>query len=252
MLKKLRVHIVPVGFELDRVVLPLIKYKADKVYLITKKRNEDKARGYLDNVVKKLKEEQITDIEIKETNMNDIFVMLNLIRQIINSELNNFIYINISAGSKLSAVAGAMSAMMFNKKSNIKLYYVEPENYNTEEKKKKTQANSPLSYGLKQIIPVPTYNIRLPDEKHIKLLIHMSKLEEKNEIITQKKLVEYTYGKSKGKKDKEWSQNFMKLRREYFDKLIPEWKLIEIEGKGRNSPIKLTDNGKDMIKFLKD
>ena len=31
---RLRVHIAPVGFEIDRVVIPAIKMKADKVYLL--------------------------------------------------------------------------------------------------------------------------------------------------------------------------------------------------------------------------
>ena len=32
---KRRVHIAPVGFEIDRIVLPLEKYLADKVWLLT-------------------------------------------------------------------------------------------------------------------------------------------------------------------------------------------------------------------------
>ena len=31
---KLRVHIAPLGFEIDRVVIPAIQMKADRVYLL--------------------------------------------------------------------------------------------------------------------------------------------------------------------------------------------------------------------------
>jgi hypothetical protein len=31
----LRIHIAPVGFEIDRIVLPAIRKKADRVWLIT-------------------------------------------------------------------------------------------------------------------------------------------------------------------------------------------------------------------------
>ena len=31
---KLRVHIAPVGFEIDRIVVPAVKMRADKVWLI--------------------------------------------------------------------------------------------------------------------------------------------------------------------------------------------------------------------------
>ena len=48
-----KVHIVPVGFEIDRIVEPLKQIGADKVYLIsgnpTKKPDEDKkAQRYVD------------------------------------------------------------------------------------------------------------------------------------------------------------------------------------------------------------
>jgi len=52
---KLRVHIAPVGFEIDRVVIPAIKMKADKVYLLRHNDySEDKSGPYLDKIVKKL------------------------------------------------------------------------------------------------------------------------------------------------------------------------------------------------------
>jgi Family of unknown function (DUF6293) len=34
-LQILRVHVAPVGFEIDRIVLPAIKMRADRVWLIT-------------------------------------------------------------------------------------------------------------------------------------------------------------------------------------------------------------------------
>ena len=44
---KLRVHIAPVGYEIDRVVIPAIKMKADKVYLLRHDDySEDKSGPY--------------------------------------------------------------------------------------------------------------------------------------------------------------------------------------------------------------
>ena len=48
---KLRVHIAPVGFEIDRIVIPAKKMRADKVWLISHKlRSQDKARPFLEKV----------------------------------------------------------------------------------------------------------------------------------------------------------------------------------------------------------
>ena len=50
---KKRIHIAPVGFEVDRIVEPAVKYKADKVYLLVhNNKKEDKATPYIENVIK--------------------------------------------------------------------------------------------------------------------------------------------------------------------------------------------------------
>ena len=47
---KLRVHIAPVGFELDRITIPAKEMRADKVWLIGHSNfSEDDARPFLDN-----------------------------------------------------------------------------------------------------------------------------------------------------------------------------------------------------------
>ena len=53
---KKRIHIAPVGFEVDRIVMPAIENKADKVYLLVHdKKTEDKAGPYIERVIKQLK-----------------------------------------------------------------------------------------------------------------------------------------------------------------------------------------------------
>jgi len=51
-----RIQIAPVGFEVDRVVLPAIREKAERVYLMVhNNRSEDKATKYAAAIQKKLK-----------------------------------------------------------------------------------------------------------------------------------------------------------------------------------------------------
>ena len=57
---KKRIHIAPVGFEVDRIVLPAIDTRADKVYLLVhNKKAEDKAGPYIERVIKELKANKI-------------------------------------------------------------------------------------------------------------------------------------------------------------------------------------------------
>ena len=53
---KKRIHIAPVGFEIDRIVLPAIEYNADKVYLLVhNNKAEDKAGAYVTRITDELK-----------------------------------------------------------------------------------------------------------------------------------------------------------------------------------------------------
>jgi len=51
-----RIHIAPLGFEIDRIVLPLKETKADKLWLlIHEKTAEDKSGPYLESIKKQCK-----------------------------------------------------------------------------------------------------------------------------------------------------------------------------------------------------
>ena len=70
---KLRVHIAPVGFEIDRVVLSAKMAKADKVWLLVHDNpSEDKATPFIDKITKLLKKEKIK-VEIARANRTDLF-----------------------------------------------------------------------------------------------------------------------------------------------------------------------------------
>ena len=56
---KLRVHIAPLGFEIDRVVIPAIQMKADKVYLLRHDNySEDMTGPYREKIIKKLEKKE--------------------------------------------------------------------------------------------------------------------------------------------------------------------------------------------------
>ena len=68
----LRVHIATVGFQVRRITEPLIRERADKVYLITRS-HEDKATAYLDKVMKIIRKERYLQVEKRGMNIWDLF-----------------------------------------------------------------------------------------------------------------------------------------------------------------------------------
>ena len=56
----LRIHIAPVGFEIDRIIIPATSQKADKVWLIAHDNvSEDKAVKYREKIEKELEQKGI-------------------------------------------------------------------------------------------------------------------------------------------------------------------------------------------------
>ena len=153
-----RVHIAPLGFEIDRIILPLKQTKADKLCLILhEKTTEDKSRLYLEKVKKECKKLDVK-LELFYANRLGIFNMIKLAKEIIVAEKNNYIYVNVASGSKIQAIACMMACMILKECKNIQPFYAEPETYAAFEGKQQ-------SFGLKDTIPLPTYEIQTPKQK---------------------------------------------------------------------------------------
>ena len=87
---KKRIHIAPVGFEVDRIVIPAIENKADKVYLLVhNNKTEDKAGPYIERVIRELRANKI-DSEKVQVNWRDVESITNSTR---------FYYSNCHLGS---------------------------------------------------------------------------------------------------------------------------------------------------------
>ncbi len=80
-LTNLRVHIAPVGFEIDRIVLPVKQMKADKIWLLVHdKPNEDKATPFVEKIQKQLKKEKIKVVK-EHHNRIDLFQIIKTVKK---------------------------------------------------------------------------------------------------------------------------------------------------------------------------
>jgi len=111
----LRVHISPVGFEVRRVVEPLIRLRADRAYLVTG-RPDDLAKKQWRAIHEALSEEYKA-IEVKDEYENpwDFHALLRLYGRITRSERadGNEVLINVSTGTKVSAMVGLLAGMFW-------------------------------------------------------------------------------------------------------------------------------------------
>jgi len=241
---KLRVHIVPVGFEIDRVIEPLIQFKADRVWLIVEENIEQGDANYhYQEIKRKLKKMKI-DFDERRCQLRALFDLLNEYRIIIEKEQEHEIFINVSTGNKIEAIAGMMAAMIFHSdKVSVTPYYAVPENYEIKPKEKEQ-----FTSGYKGVIQLPNYTIERP-KPH---LIAALKLIKENGISNKKNLIELFMNQKliviEQKKFSE-SAKHSQLNKKFLDPLN-EKKFIEIIGKGRAARINISTDGENILKFL--
>ena len=243
-LANFRVHIAPVGFEVDRIVIPAKEMKADKVWLLVHdKPNEDKATPFVEKIKRQLKKEKIK-IEIEYHNRLDLFKIIKSVKKIIENEKENNVYVNLASGSKIQAIAGMMACMMFNQKKNIMPFYAEAKNYLGFEGKQ-------LSSGVKNLIEVPTYEIKTPEAKHVDAL---RIIKQSGGKITKKEMAEITDKigliSVNAEKENYTQARFASLDQNIIRPLIEKWNFIKVEKIGRARWIKFTDEGKNVMEIL--
>ncbi len=103
-LTNLRVHIAPVGFEIDRIVLPAKQMKADKIWLLVHDNpSQDKATPFVEKIQKQLKKEKIKVVKEHHDRL-DLFQIIKTVKKIIEDEKENNVYVNLASGSKIQAL----------------------------------------------------------------------------------------------------------------------------------------------------
>jgi len=244
-ISKLRIHIAPVGYEIDRVVLPAKQEKADRVWLLLdENKNDDKSNPFTTKITTQLRKFGI-EVKQEDHDRRDLFKIIRAIKNIIEQENENEIYVNLASGSKIQAIGTMMACMMFNNNKNIHPFYVEAKTY------RGVDTKQPISSGIKDIKDVPPYSIKIPDERLIQALDiiknkngkltkkEMAKISEENNIITV------------NAQEKNHSMaRFASLDKNIIHPLEEQWKFIQVEKIGRNRWITFTQEGKNAIEFL--
>ncbi len=241
---RLRIHIAPLGFESDRVVLPAIDMKADKVWILT--HNESKktdAQSYLNDIKSRLRKTRI-EFEIMRLNRLDLSSTIKGVRTIMDEGEENTYYVNVSSGSKIQAVACTMACMMFNQKNNLIPYYVQPKDYYEYE-------GGQMSTGLEKILYVPKYEIKTPEDR---LVQSLQIIKTNDNRITKSNLA--TVAEEKGiikigaKMDNHKQARFASLDKNIIQPLKNDWGFVKENKDGRTRWVELTPEGERILEIL--
>jgi hypothetical protein len=214
--------------------------RADRVWLLKHTHTDEKGNFFIAQIEKNLKNH---NIEIKKTQAErtDLFDNLRAFHQIILEEKPNSIFVNVSVGSKIQAIASMMACMMFKDFGMIKPYYAEPNEYMSISKEQET-------IGLKDIKLLPEYKIEIPKQNLIKCMVLIDK--QKNGKVTKKNLKDLALKENLihvGEKKTETAA-YMALKN--LIEPLQNWNFIEIEKIGTSNIVSLSEDGKNALRFL--
>ena len=241
----LRIHIAPVAFEVDRVVIPAIRMKADKVYLVAHDDVvKDKSIKYRQKIEKQLKKKGIKTV-VTHANRLRLFPIIKTVTEIIFKERKNDIYVNVATGSKIHAIGCMMACMLFDDRDKIHPFYAQAEKY------PEYEGTGQETYGVSEIHSLPTYRIGTPKRE---LLEALRIIKDAGGRIQKKKMAEEAE-KRKIIIVNAREQNFTQARFASLDKnivqpLVDTWGFVEVEKIGRNRWIKMTEDGEHAAEFL--
>ena len=240
-----RIHIAPVGFEIDRIVLPAVEMKADLVYLIVHDNlSTDKAQNHHTEIQKQLKKKKIKT-ETVYANRFKLFDIIRVVKELIEENRTDSFYVNVASGSKIHAIGCMMACMVFDDRKNIHPFYPQAKEYPTYKEKEQQ------TYGVEEIHALPTYQLLTP-KPH--LLAALKIIKEHDGRIQKKVLAEIAEERKilniGARKENHSNARFASLDKKIIQPLINIWKFIDEEKIGKNRWIFFTDDGKNASEFL--
>ena len=237
----LRVHISPIGFESRRVTDPLINMRADKVYLVKYKINDDAANFYAqieEELAQRYRHIQIENILLDIWNL---YECIEGFRSIILQETGNRVYVNVSTGTKITAIAGMLSCMLW----NAQPYYA-PISY--EERVRTVSTSEHVSNPE----TLPAYNINKPRPEFmliLDLLLRNGGTMKKYQMIKELEKAGVIKKAEESKGELSAPAKHSKLR-SLLDPMVREWNLVSIKASGRRSEVSIEPQGKTALRIF--
>ena len=238
----LRVHIAPVGFQFLRVTEPLITMQADKVYLVSYARDDDAAK-FFKQIVKHL-EDNYEHIKVEEVFLDiwDLYECIEKFREIILEERGNHTYINVSTGTKITAIAGMLACMLW----GATPYYA-PVSYPSPK-----ESSVPQTEHVEEPDILPTYDINKPKREYM-LVLNLIKEAggrmRKAHLIEKLERLDVIRPKDEQKTEFTEGAKHSQLRA-ILKPMETEWKYVRVEASGRRSDVFLTDQGDAALRIF--
>jgi hypothetical protein len=230
-----RVHIVPLGYEYERVTVPAIRMRADRVYLIYHEGDDpDDRPEYYEDIRTDLQE---AGIDVNDDNICDIFDLYDTLRtiaELIQANKQHEVYVNLASGGKVTAIAGMIACMVTEGAEPI---YVSASDYGQDK-------NEPVVSNVTSISRLPTYPIQAPSRDPLRLLRFV--IEEGP--VTKQECIEFAVAAGidpLADHDGDDVRGLYRLLDSHLLDSLRDDGYVETYKKGRNKYVEATDEGRN-------
>lgn len=160
-----RVHVVPLGYEYERILEPIRNQRADLVYLLEDDGTDAGARTGTADYHGDLREEleaAVPEVRIRDCDLTDVYAVLGIVTTIAAKHADDDVSVNVSGAGTIPAIGATMACMDVS--TDARAYYVEPESYGHDGERE------PISTGVEEIEQLPAYPIDSPTPDQVAIM----------------------------------------------------------------------------------
>jgi len=232
-----RVHVTPVGYENDRVVLPAERLRADRVVLLPHE-DETGHPSYVGAVRERLDERGVAH-ETVPCDIFDFYGAIGTIAETATAFGGDDVFVNLASGSKITAIAGMIACMA----TGATPYYVRAERYAAE-------TEGDVAEGVRSLTELPTYPVDVPDEQHVAVLAHLAEEGEvrKSDLIEFGREAELPFIADH---DAANAKSEYRLLDSHVVRPLAERGYVDVRAVGRSKRVTLTEAGENTLRAFR-
>lgn len=223
-----RIHVAPVGYENDRVVLPAERLAADRVVLLVE---PDDDYPYPERVRSRLDDRGI-DHETIDCELFDLYDSIGTIAATITEYGDDDVFVNLASGGKVTAIGGMIACMA----TGATPFYARAKRYG--------EYADGASEGIADISRLPTYPIERPTTEQVAVLDHLARegARTKGRLIELGKAAELPFVVDHDASNRK--AEYRLLDSHVLDPLV-ENGYVEIDAEGRSKWVRITERGEN-------
>jgi hypothetical protein len=235
-----RVHIVSHGWEVARIVDPIYELKADKVVLVLPE-NEAFIADFEYEMIDDLESTDRLELETRRGNMYNLNNTLQVFTQAVKDHEDDDVYINVSTGSQLAAIAGMMAAQT----SDATPFYVQPGL--TDSDGEEIQApEEPWTTTAGEISELPVFELQGPSPEQLQILGFLYR----KDGVTKKELINYAEDEELpfiADTEAESDEGRYRLLKSHIIDPLTENEYVSVEKAGRKKEVHLEERGANAL-----